>query len=423
MTHFYKMATTVIGNGPSYSIYYPDESEVSPLSEFQKIIVDGGEIILDKAAHNDNFAHLYLSGALQSHEAYVKIKNAGGTELFKIDYTGKLYAPQGIVAPEITTVTTATTSNTASITSLTSSVGSNTSTISTISTQLTANSNSISSLSPQVTSNTLARNGATASAIDSTLVLRDNNNGTHFATLTSNIVNVGQACALYGDANIQWVAQDSQGNNLPGTICRFGRNHEELGDTSGAGDGLELIGRTVAGAQRNKIELFPHVSSPSLQMINSKNAGIPWVRLKTHDGSDSFEIDQYGISQIYNNSTAYNLSPGNNYTGVLERGFNQMTFTLSGHWTPASGDIILILKSPAFVKDYIIKQLEIAVDQSSLNSYIQSVVYVDRYTKHLKQSPTESEVRIVLKQELLGAEVNIPSNTILTPVYLNSKVL
>ena len=116
------MATTIIGNGPPYMLIYADET---PSGAFGKVIVDGGEVQLDKSSHNDNYAHVYIKGTLQNHESYIKVEDSASNVLFKVDNTGKLNALVGITSPEITSITNASTTNTVALTTITPKVTAN----------------------------------------------------------------------------------------------------------------------------------------------------------------------------------------------------------------------------------------------------------------------------------------------------------
>ena len=118
-----------IFEGGDVDVQYPIYDDVYSLFEnvsgfFKNVNVDDGAIQINQADHGDNIddSHLLLKGALQSHESFVKILNAAGTELFRIDYTGKLLAPQDIVAPSLTTVISAAATNTSGLTSVTSDI-------------------------------------------------------------------------------------------------------------------------------------------------------------------------------------------------------------------------------------------------------------------------------------------------------------
>ena len=135
------------------------------------------------------------------------------------------------------------------------------------------------------------------------------------------------------------------------------------------------------------------------------------------------QFERHGVSNALVYSESFIITPGNIYTGTLARGMQRFTFTLSGNWTTAAGDLVIKLTSDGYVQDHFLSNLDVAVDQSDVNSYISSIVYVERVSKHYKQSPTESEIRIVLKNEFLGGETFIPSGTKIVLTLQNNKLI
>ena len=409
------MATTIIGNGPPYMLIYADEA---PSGEFGKVVVDGGVVQLDKSSHNDNYAHVFIKGTLNEGESYLKIEDAASNVLVKVDHTGKLNALVGITAPEITSIANATATNAVTLATITPKVTANETAIAAHVPVLADHTNAINA-------NTSDRTLATHLATDQTLVRRKNDvDGTEFSILTVNVVNVGQAAAAYGDSTFQWIDQDVNGNNINNSFARLGTNIVELGDLSEAGNGLELSAVPLQGqTKNNKIELFPEHSAPSIQLQCSKTPGVPWVRMKDEAGNTCIEFERHGVSNALVYSENFIITPGNVYTGTLSRGVQRFTFLLNGNWTTAAGDLVIKLTSDGYVQDHFISNLDVAVDQSDVNSYISSVVYVGRVSKHYKQSPTESEVRIVLKKEDLGGETFIPSGSKIVLTIQNNKLI
>ena len=409
------MATTIIGNGIPYKIIYPEEKSAS---DFHKIKVDGGSIILDKAADHDEYAHLYLKGNLQNHEAYFKVENNSNVELLRVDNSGKLHATSGLVAPEITTLTNSVTNNTSTLTTIAPKVTANETAVASHTTLIGTNTTSIGNNTSAIGLNTTDRTNATHLATNDTLVKRLNSgDGTQFTTLTTNLINVGQAAAAYGDSSYQWIAQDNNGQNIAGSFARLGTNISEMGDLSSAGDGLELSGLPTAGQTKyNKIELFPASSAPSIQLQCSKDASVPWVRLNGELGFAWVELDLFGVSQAVTNTSQSNISPGNNLTGVLARGLCIYNLTLTGNWSANNPELIIVLTDR--VKDHLIRSVEV-----SLEGNVSSTVYVDRYSKTIKSPASNSELRIVLKHELLGGETNIPSGTVIKLAILNNRII
>ena len=127
----------------------------------------------------------------------MKIKNAQGTELFRIDNTGKVLAPQDIVAPSLTTVQNVANTNATSVVTLTSNINTLEQTM--ISSDLT--------LYNQIIALQTIINGGTSQAVNDSLVKRDNIAGTSFTKLNTVVIEVGDQVAMYGNANLMWVPQ------------------------------------------------------------------------------------------------------------------------------------------------------------------------------------------------------------------------
>ena len=384
------MTTRVVSaTGEVFEVFYP---KVDPVTDFTRINVDDGAILLDHAAHNDDtYAHLFLKGTLQSHESFLKIQNSGGTTLLHVDNAGKLYAPQGVVSPETTTVGTNTTA-----------IGVNT---------------------VAIAANTAIIDAATSSKTDDTLVLRDNDGGTDFTKLTADILEIetGGAVALYGDANIQWVAQDAQGVNIAGAITRLGRNHEEQKDQSGAGDGVEVIGRPEAAGERNRVQLFAYNGAPSVEVLMNKVPGVPAWRLRDSSNSIRYEIDEYGAAVKLDAPVNLNVVAGVDQNSVLGRGLTVYNLTLQSAWS--TGFLVLVVRSNAYVENHMIQQIEVQLDERQASNPISSQIYLVRYEKHLKSQAHNDEVRIIMKHTLLNGETSIPSGTVIRVMVLNTRVL
>lgn len=406
--------TTILGNGPAYISYFPEEKSAS---EFHRVNVDGGAVVLDHSSHSDEYAHVFIKGNLQAHEKYLKIENNSNVELLTIDNTGKLHASVGVVAPEITTLTSAVSTNTSSLTTISPLVTAHATQLAAHTSDLIGVNNTLNANTTAIALNTTDRTNATHLATNDTLVKRLNTgDGTVFTTLTTNLINVGQAAAAYGDSSFQWIEQNN-GQNVTGSFARLGTNIDEMGDLSEAGDGLELSGLPTAGQTKyNKIELFPAPSAPSIQLQCSKDASVPWVRLKGQGGFSWVEMDTFGISQAITEDSSSNISPGNHLTGSLGRGLCVYYLTLTGNWDGSNPKLVVVLTG--YVNDYLVRSLEVA-----LVGNVSSTVYVDRYSKSLKTPASTSELRIELKHELLGGETNIPSGSVIQLSLMNNSII
>jgi hypothetical protein len=255
---------------------------------------------------------------------------------------------------------------------------------------------------------------ATASAIDGSLVKRDNTE-TQFTKIHCNICEVGKTVAMYGDSNVQWIPQSTVNGALTNdakAIVRVGRNHEEIGQ-SNIGDGIEIVGLLphdgIGG--RNSVLIAASEYSPSLEMTCNKSTGQPWIRLRDHLGESKIEISETGVAIPINEEQTFSVTPNVEFSQMaLYNGVSRMNFTLSDKWDNTSDEMVIKLNHTAPQLGRIVSA-EVYVDQSNVSSnYIDSVIFIDRITKNLRQTG-DSVVRIVLKIELLGGESEIPLGT------------
>ena len=316
-----------------------------------------------------------------------------------------MYAPNGIVSPE------------------TQASASNTSTIAVNTAAIAVNTGAIATNTPDIASHETILQAATSAKTDATLVLRDNSGGTDFTKLTTDILEVesGGAIALYGDANVQWVPQDAQGQNIVGAITRLGRNHEEQKDQSGAGDGLEVIGRPEASGERNRVQLFAYSGAPSVELLSNKIAGVPVWRLRDSTNIIRYEIDDYGSALRMDAPLTLNVVPGVDKNSTLHRGLKEYRLILQTAWS--TGFIVLVVRSNTYAENHMIKQIEVQLDERLASNPISSQVYLVRHEKHLKSQAYVDEVRIIMKNTLLNGETSIPSGTIIRVLVLNSRII
>ena len=120
--------------------------------------------------------------------------------MLRVDNSGKLHATSGLVAPEITTLTNSVTNNTGTLTTIAPKVTANETAVASHTTLITGHTTSIGNNTTAIGLNTTDRTNATHLATNDTLVRRLNtgDTGTQFTTLTTNLINVGQAAAAYG---------------------------------------------------------------------------------------------------------------------------------------------------------------------------------------------------------------------------------
>ena len=156
--------------------------------------------------------------------------------MLKIDNTGKLFAPIGVVCPEITSLTNSiATTNTTLLDNIDNTADN---------TEKLEEQDTIKTHVDHIL--TVLNDASEATkAVNNSLVKRDNSNGTAFSKISvSQVAEIGETVAMYGDANVQWIPQKTVNGviiNDPKAICRLGRNHEEIVQDP-TGDGLELVG-------------------------------------------------------------------------------------------------------------------------------------------------------------------------------------
>ena len=394
---------------------------------------------MDKASHSASDSHLFLRGDLQDHEAFIKIQNSSGSELLRVDHNGKLHTPVGIVAPEITSLTAAVSSNTTSVGTIVTTVTSNTNLIISNLTSILSNTTTgITNTTKLLAQDTIKVNvdniistlngssEATSSAIDGSLVKRDNTE-TQFTKINCNICEVEKTVAMYGDSNIQWIPQAMVNGTLTNdakAIVRVGRNHDEIG-YSNIGDGIEIIGLVPQDGvgSRNSVIIAASEYSPSLEMHCNKSTGQPWIRLRGHQGESKIEISETGVAISISEEANFSVTPNVEFSQMeLYAGVSRLNFTLADKWDDTSNELVIKLNRYVPELGRIVSAYEVYLDESEVSSnYIDSVIYIDRITKNLRKTGA-SFVRIVLKLELLSSESEIPTGTkfVLT---LNNKEL
>ena len=410
------MATSIIGDGVLYT-EYPVKAESSS-THFTKVIVDNGDVQIDKASHSLSDTHLFLKGDLQSHEAFIKIKSSGGAELLRVDHQGKIHAPVGIIAPEITTLTNSVSSNTNTLASNQTTILNNTTASATNAVKL-LEQDVIKSNVDNVIVTLNASGQATDLAVDGSLVKRKNtgDDGTVFETVTINKhINVKEVIAQYGNANYQWIPQTTVNGSIandPKAIVRCGRNPEEIGQSS-IGDGIELMGLAPDDGfgERNNVLITANEFAPSLEMVCNKSTGAPWVRLRDHEKTSKVEISELGLAYALGEDKNLSITPNVPFsTTHLYTGPFRLNFTLSDKWDNTSHEMIIKLKRNDEEDIRLVTACEVYLDESQVESnHIASVIYIDRFSKNVRKN-AHSFLRIILKLELLDNETELPVGT------------
>ena len=417
--------TNILGDGGVTTIY-PVYDDVYSLFDnvsgfFKKINVDDGAIHINQAGHGDNVddAHLLLQGQLQDHEAFVKIKNAQGTELFRIDNTGKVLAPQDIVAPSLTTVQNVASTNATSVNTLTSNLNTLEQTM--ISSDLT--------LYNQIISLQTVINGGTSQAVNDSLVKRDNTAGTMFTKLNTEVIEVDDQVAMYGNANLMWVPQvtvDGVTSNVAGTHVTVGKN---LAIGAGAADGLEIFGLPLDanGLATNQVLITANDTAASINLQCNKSNTAPYIRCSNLNDVVQNEISEHGFSQLMLHvNPLFQATPGLVVGGALEGGtLRRYRLHLAVPWSNVADEIPFVLQQNSNTDDEEFRYLtcEAFLDESDVEAgYTDSVVYVDRVMKNVRKN-SPSIIRIVLKMELLNGETEIPLGSMIRVTINNQKML
>lgn len=295
---------TPYGVIPQYSFDTTTKGELSRLD------IDNGAIIIDHAKHHGDDSHIILKGDLSQGEKYLTIKNQSGTVLSKIDHTGKFIG--NIDAPEVDALSTEVdaildlaTENATDVFNLETSVSNNTSQLSLVAAHETALSE------------------ATHQATADKIVQRDESGDVYHNTITTEILQVGNSAALYGDTNMQFVPQSIVNGspvNKPGFTYRFGRN-EEIGDLSGVGDGIEMknLDTANAGSHPNELLLQVNGQTPTIEIKATKFLTVPVIRVRNKDDELSIDMSEQGYKtyrslnyrqMLPNATTTINMSAG-----------------------------------------------------------------------------------------------------------------
>ena len=413
--------TNIFGDG-ELTTQYPVYDDIFSLYDnvsgfFNKIRVDDGAIEIDHAGHTGNVhdSHITLKGNLESHEAFFKIKNAQNTELFRITHAGHLLAPQDITAPSITNNTNAVVANQTGINTNSGAIISN-------DTDIQANATNTTALQTLTKINVDAVQ-ATSLATDKSLVQRNNTgDGTMFTILNANLVEVNHQVTLYGDSQLWW-----EPTNTPGSFIRVGRT--QYSGNAAVGDGIELVGPAMDVGKRNEVRITANDTAPSIDLQCNKTNNAPFIRCTDKDDIVQIEISDQGLVQPLTNSSYLEVTPGIDFTALLKTGQVRHIIGFAVPWSDDQKELVFILTTPN--EDYEEKfffSCEVSLNENTPQGvYTQSVVYVDRVSKNLRQS-APSQIRVVMKLELLKnlqgvMETGLTTEHMLDFTYNNQKML
>ena len=381
-----------LANG-STVVDYPliEQSVVSHSAE--RIVIDEGKIRIDSANHTLDEAHLVLDGVLTSGQNYFKILKSGQT-LLNCDHTGQLHCHQDITAPVISGMLT-------EITNLQTSD----------TTQNTA-----------IANNTAEISNSTHQSTHDTLVKRNNNDTTSFHDITSNIISINQALALYGDAALTYTPQDQNGINISGYTYRFGRNTEELSDFSGIGNGVEL--KEPSG---NQIIIQVNQSTPTIELQVNKSNAEPYILARNTASEKIIQINEHGISQRYDVFALNQLTPGTLFeTTALINGPQVHRFELFSAWTEQISESIIEIISAELqstTEHRIIENLDICLDDLSVVSGVSDIhsrVFVKRWGQYRN---TVQRLYIVVGCDFHNNETQLDANSQVRISFNNKLVL
>jgi hypothetical protein len=313
----------------------------------QRVVVDGGAIRMDSPNHSLDESHLVLDGVLTAGQDYFKLlKN--GEKLLNADHTGKLFAHKGIASPEITALESTATSNTAGLTTVSNAFQAEDQLLRT----------DIDSNTAQITLNSAEIASATHAPTHDSIVKRNNNGTTEFHDITTNILSANQAMALYGDATLQYVPQDEQGQNLVGYTYRFGHNSEEIGDLSGVGAGLEM-----KDLLDNHLLVQVNRKTPHVEIKQNKIAGIPYLLIRDSSNNPQIEINQEGFAQKYHIYPNQTMTPGTKLTLNMREGPQVHRLEFATAWTNSTSESIIQFQFTASAGEYrVIENLEVMLD-------------------------------------------------------------
>lgn len=293
-------------------IYASDgTSWLLPETETQIIIAhelqtSDGKTTLD--AGGIDKTHLVLHGTLDSSEKYIVCKDASNVTKFEVNHEGEVIA------------------NALNLNTAMTGLG-----LTTTAQQLLINANTA-----EVDK---IRNAGTATDVNTpeTLVKRaatSSTDGTEFGIISCNRLSASGTTANIAcyDSAVNFVAQDSNGNNLPANICRFGKNTESY-DFSGDGDGIHLV------RDDNECLITCAQDSATIRIEGEKNASANYFEIKNELNELLFAITKAGhllgnhlledlLSEL-NDQEAHSmlLGPSSLYLGPIKISFLNDTLT------------------------------------------------------------------------------------------------
>ena len=259
-----------------------------------------------------------------------------------------------------------------------------------------------------------------------TLVNCDYQGHIHAHKFYTNLIDARQSVDLYGDAAVQYVPQDSAGDNVHGYKYRFGKNQQELGDFSTQGDGMEMRNMPWGG---NEILIQVNDITPTIEIHRVKNPGVESFVISSERQSEQdpgdklITIDDAGLHVRRDDQNVQLMTPGNAISvEMLLSGFQTHRFTLNSAWTANTETEIEIYSATSLAEFRHIQNLEVTIDDLSQAGGVAAInarVYVKRWGCYRN---SYLRVWVVLGVDLRG-DANIPSGRFIRLSFNNKLIL
>ena len=219
---------------------------------------------------------------------------------------------------------------------------------------------------------------ATSTAVENSIVKRDNVNGTVFTLLDTNILSADEAVQLVKDGQLLFTPYHLvNGVNVPkvGWTFRLGRSDDQADIGDNTQDGLEFISPST-----NEVRIQVNEATPTIETVNNKYQHV-WVRHRDVQRTSQYEVNQFGSHTRIHATEQASITPGISTTGGFATGVTDYVLTLGSAWVFAN-----------------VAEHEVTLTRSDLNPYfvysfcfldtpgvnVQSRVYIKRET-HLEE--------------------------------------
>lgn len=94
---------------------------------------------------------------------------------------------------------------------------------------------------------------------------------------------------IRGDSILYWVPLLADGTTKPNSIYRFGHNHQEVGDLTASGGGLEFVD------DGQEILIQTSQTAPTMRIRGNKNAGTNMVEIQDGSSNNLVKVDHQGV--------------------------------------------------------------------------------------------------------------------------------